>query len=104
MPDSYHHGVRVLEINEGTRPIRTVSTAVIGAVCTASDAVAEFFPLNTPVLITNVQSAVGKAGVEGTLSRTLQAIADHTNTFVVIVRVEQSTTPHSATGWHCYRA
>lgn len=27
MPDQYHHGVRVLEINEGTRTIRTVSTS-----------------------------------------------------------------------------
>ncbi|EWH00563.1 hypothetical protein [Halomonas sp. BC04] len=26
---SYHHGIRVIEINEGTRPIRTVATAVI---------------------------------------------------------------------------
>ena len=33
----YHHGVRVVEINEGTRPIRTVSTAVVGMVCTGSD-------------------------------------------------------------------
>lgn len=90
MPTTYHHGVRVLEINEGTRPIRTVSTAVIGTVCTASDADPILFPLNKPVLITNVQSAVGKAGVAGTLGRTLQAIADHTNTFVVVVRVEQS--------------
>ncbi|WP_247919278.1 hypothetical protein, partial [Yersinia pseudotuberculosis] len=30
----YHHGVRVIEISEGTRPIRTVSTAVVGMVCT----------------------------------------------------------------------
>ncbi len=28
----YHHGVRVIEINEGTRTIRTVSTAVVGLV------------------------------------------------------------------------
>lgn len=34
----YHHGVRVVEINEGTRPIRTVSTAVIGLVATAPEA------------------------------------------------------------------
>ncbi|MBA1261252.1 phage tail protein, partial [Pseudomonas psychrotolerans] len=34
----YHHGVRVLEINQGTRSISTVSTAVIGMVCTGSDA------------------------------------------------------------------
>lgn len=38
MPADYHHGVRVVEINEGSRPIRTISTAVIGMVCTADDA------------------------------------------------------------------
>ncbi|WP_369335756.1 phage tail sheath protein [Halomonas sp. ND22Bw] len=40
MAQDYHHGVRVVEINEGTRPIRTVSTAVIGLVATAPDAAA----------------------------------------------------------------
>ena len=30
--DQYHHGVRVAEVNDGTRTIRTVSTAVIGVV------------------------------------------------------------------------
>ncbi|WP_239534437.1 hypothetical protein, partial [Serratia marcescens] len=34
MAQDYHHGVRVVEINEGTRPIRTVSTAIVGMVCT----------------------------------------------------------------------
>jgi phage tail sheath protein FI len=87
MADEYHHGVRVLEINEGTRPIRTVSTAVIGLVCTAEDADATMFPLDTPVLITNVQSAIGKAGTEGTLAASLQAIADQTKPVTVVVRV-----------------
>ena len=59
----YHHGVQVLEINDGTRVMSTVSTAIVGMVCTASDAYAETFPLNKPVLITNVQSAIAKAGV-----------------------------------------
>lgn len=36
MPD-YHHGVRVTEVTEGTRPIRTVNSAVIGVVVTAPD-------------------------------------------------------------------
>jgi len=27
---TYHHGVRVVEINEGTRPIRTVQTGIVG--------------------------------------------------------------------------
>ena len=89
MPDSYHHGVRVIEINEGTRPIRSISTAVVGMVCTASDADATVFPLNTPVLLTNVLSAIGDAGTEGTLAKSLRAIADQTKPFTVVVRVEE---------------
>ncbi|WP_335994016.1 phage tail sheath protein [Acinetobacter pittii] len=85
----YHHGVRVLELNDGTRPIRTVSSSVVGMVCTASDADATKFPLNTPVLLTNVQAALDKAGDQGTLARSLQAIADQTNPATVVVRVEQ---------------
>ncbi|WP_248696653.1 hypothetical protein, partial [Providencia rustigianii] len=27
MAQDYHHGVRVVELNEGTRPIRTINTA-----------------------------------------------------------------------------
>ncbi|MBT9301631.1 hypothetical protein GIW54_07515 [Pseudomonas proteolytica] len=30
----YLHGVRVIELSGGTRPIRTISTAVIGLFCT----------------------------------------------------------------------
>ncbi|MFW1689424.1 phage tail sheath protein [Acinetobacter ursingii] len=89
MAQDYHHGVRVLELNDGTRPIRTVSSSVIGMVCTASDADAEKFPLNTPVLLTNVQAALDKAGEQGTLARSLQSIADQTNPATVVVRVEQ---------------
>ena len=90
MPD-YLHGVRVLEINEGARPIRTVSTAVVGLVATAPDADPLVFPLDTPVLITNVQAAIGKAGVLGTLAPSLQAIADQTKPFTIVVRVALGT-------------
>lgn len=93
----YHHGVKVLEISEGTRPIRTVSTAVIGLIATASDADAEFYPENQPVLITNVQAAIGKAGKKGTLAKTLQAIADQTNAVTVVVRVPASEDPGTQT-------
>ncbi|WP_058910984.1 phage tail sheath protein [Entomohabitans teleogrylli] len=85
----YHHGVQVVEINDGTRVISTVSTAVIGMVCTASDADAATFPLNEPALITNVQTAIGKAGKKGTLSASLQAIADQSKPVIVVVRVEE---------------
>lgn len=86
--DSYHHGVRVYELSEGTRPIRTVSTAVIGLVATAEDADPLLFPLDTAVLLTNVQGSIEKAGTQGTLARSLQAIADQTNAVIVVVRVE----------------
>ena len=87
--DSQHHGVRVIELNDGTRPIRTVSTSVIGLVATASDADPLVFPLDTAVLLTNVQASVEKAGVSGTLARSLQAIADQTNAVTIVVRVEE---------------
>lgn len=92
MATDYHHGVRVIEINEGTRTIRTVSTAVIGIVCTADDADEAAYPLNTPVLITNVNTAIGKAGTNGTLAKTLDAIADQASPVIVVVRVATGTT------------
>ncbi|WP_293937648.1 phage tail sheath protein [Iodobacter sp.] len=94
---SYHHGTRVIELNDGTRPIRTVSTAVIGLIATASDADAAAFPLDTPVLITNVNAAIGKAGVLGTLAKSLDAIADHASPAIVVVRVADGATPAETT-------
>ncbi|CAI8822886.1 phage tail sheath protein [Kosakonia quasisacchari] len=87
----YHHGVQVVEINDGTRVISTVSTAIVGMVCTASDADAATFPLNEPVLITNVQSAIAKAGTKGTLASSLQAIADQAKPVIVVVRVAEGS-------------
>ncbi|OLO05103.1 phage tail sheath protein [Salinicola socius] len=92
MATDYHHGVRVVEINEGTRPIRTVSTAVIGMVATADDADPDQFPLNTPVLVTDPYTAMGKAGDTGTLARSLDAIVDQAKPVSVIVRVAEGET------------
>ncbi|MCI9874499.1 phage tail sheath protein [Pseudomonas atacamensis] len=89
MATDYHHGVRVVEINEGTRPIRTVATAVVGMVCTAEDADPLAFPLNRPVLLTDVLTASGKAGVKGTLAKSLDAIADQASPVTVVVRVAE---------------
>ncbi|MEB3437899.1 phage tail sheath protein [Pseudomonas sp. A2] len=93
----YLHGVRVIELLDGTRPIRTIPTAVIGLVCTGEDADAATFPLNTPVLVTNVQTAVGKAGTTGTLKSSLQAIADQTKSYVIVVRVKEGATEAETT-------
>lgn len=86
----YHHGVRVIEINQGARILRTVSTAVIGIVATADDADATTFPLNTPVLLTNARSLLDKAGTTGTLRKSLQAIIDQCDPFIVVVRVDEA--------------
>ena len=89
MPDTYHHGVRVIEINEGTRPIRSVSTAIIGLVAISSDADASVFPLNTAVLVTDIYSAISDAGVDGNLASSLNAIVAETRALVIVVRVEE---------------
>lgn len=97
MAQDYHHGVRVIEINEGSRPIRTVSTAIVGFVATAEDADPATFPLDTPVLVTNVLSAIGKAGTKGTLRRVLTGIAAQTKPVTVVVRVAEGKDPAETT-------
>ncbi|WP_413742308.1 phage tail sheath protein [Sodalis sp. RH15] len=86
---NYHHGVRVLEINDGARTISTASTAIVGLVCTGDDADAATFPLNTPVLITNILTAAAKAGSTGTLKSSLLAIAAQAKPVTIVVRVAE---------------
>ncbi len=97
MPTDYHHGVRVAEINTGTRTIRTVATAIVGIVCTGPAADAAMFPLNRPVLVTDLAAAIAKAGTTGTLAATLQAIHDQTDPVTVVVRVEAGETDAETT-------
>lgn len=89
MATDYHHGVRVVEITTGSRVLRTVSTAVIGLIATGEDADAATFPLNKAVLLTDLKTALGKAGTtaKGTLFTALTAIDAQTSPFVVVVRV-----------------
>ena len=69
----YHHGIRVTEVNEAARAISTVATATIGLVSVADDADADFFPLDTPVLVDDIAAAIGKAGDDGKLAASLEA-------------------------------
>ncbi len=84
---AFKHGITVTEVATGARTLTAVSTAIIGLLATASDADAATFPLDRPVLITDVETAIGKAGVQGTLAASLRAIADQARPFVVVVRV-----------------
>jgi phage tail sheath protein FI len=84
---SYLHGISVTEISGTSRSLRTIATAVIGLVVTAPAADAGVFPINRPVLITDIEGAVLKAGNTGTMKNALDAIADQVRAPIVIVRV-----------------
>lgn len=92
MPD-FLHGVRVIEKTDGIRPIRTIQTAVIGIIATAKDADVELFPLNQPVLLTDLPNAIGKAGKTGTLAKALYAIQRQANAMTIVIRVEENEDP-----------
>jgi hypothetical protein len=81
------HGITITEVNEGTRSLATVATAVIGLVATAPAADAAAFPLDRPALVTDIEAAIGVAGGAGTLRNALRAIADQARCPVVVVRV-----------------
>ena len=87
MSTSFHHGVEVIEIDDGLRPIQTARSSVIGLVGTAPDASDAVFPLNTPVLIATPRSAAG-LGNAGTLPQAIKAIhAQGYAPLIVVIRV-----------------
>ena len=61
------HGIEVLEIDGGARPITTIRTSIIGLVGTASQG-----PLNTPVLITGQKDAADTFGTGGSIAAALE--------------------------------
>lgn len=90
MADTYLHGVEVIDIDDGVRPIRTLSSSVIGLVGTAPDADAQRFPINTPVLVTSLTQAAA-LGKTGTLMAAIDDIYDQASAVIVLVRVEASS-------------
>ncbi|WP_440681961.1 phage tail sheath C-terminal domain-containing protein [Cysteiniphilum halobium] len=87
---SFYHGVEVVEIDGGARPIQTVKSSVIGLIGTAPDADSTAFPLNTPVLIAGNRTEAAKLGSAGTLPDAIDGIFDQIGAMVVVVRVEHS--------------
>jgi hypothetical protein len=92
MSASFLHGVEVLEVEAGVRPIRVVNTSVIGIVGTAPDADPVAFPLNTPVLVAGSRTEAAKLDTVGTglgtLPAALDGIFDQIGAVVIVVRVE----------------
>jgi len=87
--EDFLHGVEVVEISDGIRPIRTVKSSVIGLVGTAPEANATDFPLNTPVLLAGSPRKAAKLGPSGTLKDAVDAIYDQAGAAVVVIRVEE---------------
>lgn len=86
MPDNFLHGIEIIELDNGTRPIQTVASSVIGLIGTAPQG-----PVNTPTLIMGSKSEAIKIFGEDqpnyTIPAALNAILDQTGAMVVVVNV-----------------
>lgn len=88
---AFLHGVEVLEVDAGARPVRTVDTGVIGLVGTAMQG-----PVNVPTLIAGSRREAvevfgdGSAG-KGTIPAALDGIFDQVGAKVVVVNVLERT-------------
>lgn len=81
---TFHHGSRVIEVNDGARPIRTASSGIIGIVITSPKG-----PVNTPVLIAGSRVTAAEtfgAGL-GTADKVFDAIFDQIGAIVVAINV-----------------
>lgn len=94
--ETFLHGVEVIEIDAGPRPITTVRSSVIGLIGTAPNADALAFPLNTPVLVAGSRREAAKLDLlgtgEGTLPTAMDGIFDQAGAVVIVVRVEEGAT------------
>ncbi|NBC35537.1 phage tail protein [Novosphingobium sp. FSY-8] len=93
------HGLTLTESATSARTTSPVSMSTIGIIATATAAAGAAttaldaaFPLNTPVLVTDIDAALGNAGTGGTLAPTLEAIGDITTPVLVVVRVAAGET------------
>src|SRR3954468_5162241 len=93
MATDFLHGVEVIQLDNGTRPIRIARSGVIGLVGTAPDADPAQFPLDTPVLVTNLRECDGLKSplgpATGSLYHAAQLIYAQARAVVVIVRVQE---------------
>ncbi len=97
MTEQFLHGVEVIELDDGARPIQTVKSSVIGLVGTASQG-----PVNTPTLILGSPSeAVRIFGSDANFSipSALDAIFKQTGAMVVVINVaDPDNSAHKTAG------
>ena len=101
MPEQFLHGVEVIELNDGARPIKTVKSSVIGLVGTAPQG-----PVNTPTLILGSRAKAAEifgenndANKDYTIPKALDGIFDQSGAMVVVINVADPSNPaHLTTG------
>lgn len=96
MTEQFLHGVEIIEIDDGARPIQTVKSSVIGLVGTASKG-----PVNTPTLILGSPAeAVSIFGSDANFSipSALDAIFKQTGAMVVVINVADPNNSAHKTG------
>ena len=91
MPEQFLHGIEVVELDDGPRPIRTVKSSVIGLIGTAPEADTKKFPLDTPILIAGRRTEAAGLGKTGTLPAAIDGIFDQCGAMVAMVRVAEGT-------------
>ena len=99
MPDQFLHGVEVIELNDGARPIKTVKSSVIGLVGTAPQG-----PVNTPTLILGSRAKAAEIFGENndtnkdyTIPKALDGIFDQAGAMVVVINVADPSNPANLT-------
>ena len=96
MNTDFLHGVEVVEVNDGIRPIRTLKSSVIGLIGTAGKGAK-----NVPTLCTSLRDAVTKFGewddTDGfTIPGALQSIYNQFKATVVVINVIDAATDRLA--------
>jgi phage tail sheath protein FI len=93
---SFLHGVELIELNGGTRPIATPKASVVGLVGTAEQG-----PVNEPVLIEGSRSqAVQIFGAQdgtNTIPDAIDAIFDQTGALIVVINVGSNSAKKGVT-------
>lgn len=90
MANEFLHGIEVVEIESGPRPIRTARSSVIGLIGSAPNADAAKFPYHSPILIAGSQSEAAMLGKTGTLPAAIADIFNQTGAMVIVIRMPEA--------------
>jgi len=90
MPDTFLHGVQIVEISDGKRQIKTTKSSVIGIIGTAPSCDALKYPINVPVLLSGVSPSSAGIGTTGSLPNAIDGLMDQAGCLVVVIRIADS--------------